>query len=94
MLAFMDQPGSFGIGSWPTRARQRGRRARWIERNAGLPDEHCVFRIGIDPDSGRLYAGVYRDAVFVSEDFGRTWRKDGLEGSLVYNFIFVPNAAK
>jgi photosystem II stability/assembly factor-like uncharacterized protein len=62
----------------------------WTERNAGLPDEHCVFRVGVDPDNGRLYAAVYRDAVFVSDDFGRTWRKDGLEGSTVYNFVFVP----
>ena len=66
----------------------------WTERNVGLPAEHCVFRVGIDPDNGRLYAGVYRDAVFTSDDFGRTWRKDGLEGSLVYNFIFVPKPAK
>lgn len=66
----------------------------WTARNTGLPVGHCVFRIGIDPDSGRLYAGIYRDAVFVSDDFGHTWRNDGLEGSLVYNFIFVPKAAK
>jgi photosystem II stability/assembly factor-like uncharacterized protein len=66
----------------------------WQERNLGLPDEHCVFRVGIDPDSGRIYAAVYKDAVYTSDDFGRTWRKNGLEGSLVYNFVFVPRAAK
>ncbi len=66
--------------------------ATWTDRNAGLPAEHCVFRVGVDPDSGRLYAGVYRDAVYVSDDFGRTWRKDGLEGALVYNFLFAPKA--
>lgn len=66
----------------------------WTERNAGLPDEHCVFRVGIDPDNGRLYAAVYRDALFVSDDFGRTWRKDGLEGSTVYNFVFVPRTTR
>lgn len=64
--------------------------ATWTERNAGLPDEHCVFRVGIDPDNGRLHAAVYRDAIYVSDDFGRTWRKDGLEGSTVYNFVFLP----
>jgi len=62
----------------------------WTARNAGLPDEHVVFRVGIDPDNGRLYAGVYREALFVSDDFGRTWRNDGLEGSTIYNFIFMP----
>ena len=66
----------------------------WTDRNAGLPEGHCVFRVGLDPDNGRLYAAVYRDAVFASDDFGRTWRKDGLEGSLVHNFHFVPKPAK
>ncbi len=66
----------------------------WTARNAGLPDEHVVFRVGIDPDNGRLYAGVYREALFVSDDFGRTWRNDGLEGSTVYNFVFLPRAEK
>jgi photosystem II stability/assembly factor-like uncharacterized protein len=66
----------------------------WSDRNAGLPDGHCVFRVGIDPDTGRLMAGVYREALFVSDDFGRTWRNDGLEGSTIYNFVFVPRATK
>jgi photosystem II stability/assembly factor-like uncharacterized protein len=64
----------------------------WTERNAGLPDEHCVFRVGIDPDNGRMFAAVYRDALFISDDFGRTWKRDGLEGSTVYNFVFVPRS--
>ncbi len=64
----------------------------WQDRNAGLPAEHCVFRVGVDPDSGRLYAAVYKEALYVSDDFGRTWKSDGLEGSTVYNFVFVPRA--
>jgi hypothetical protein len=54
--------------------------------------EHWVFRVGTDPDDGRLYAAVYKDAVFESRDFGLTWKKSGLEGSTVYNFVFVPRA--
>ena len=68
--------------------------ATWTARNTGLPEDHCVFRVGIDPDNGRLYAGVYRDAIYASDDSGRTWRKDGLDGALVYNFFFVPKATK
>lgn len=85
----------FAIGSWTygVLTTEDGGRT-WTERNAGLPDEHCVFRVGIDPDTGRLYAAIYKDAVFESDDFGRTWRKSGLEGSTVYNFVFVPKAAK
>lgn len=68
--------------------------ATWVTRNAGLPEEHCVFRVGVDPDSGRLYAGVYREALFASDDFGRTWRKAGLEGSTIYNFVFHPRSQR
>jgi photosystem II stability/assembly factor-like uncharacterized protein len=66
----------------------------WTERNAGLTEDHCVFRVGIDPDTGRLLASVYKEALFVSDDFGRTWRNAGLEGSTVYGFAFVPSATK
>lgn len=64
----------------------------WTERNAGLPAEHCVFRVGIDPDSGRLFAGVYSESLYASDDFGRTWRSVGIDGSRVFSFVFVPTA--
>jgi photosystem II stability/assembly factor-like uncharacterized protein len=88
-------PQRYALGSWTygVLTTEDGGRT-WQERNLGLPDEHCVFRVGIDPDTGRIYAAVYKDAVFTSDDFGRTWRKDGLEGSLVYNFLFVPKTVK
>jgi hypothetical protein len=66
----------------------------WTARNAGLPDQLHVFKLGIDPDTGRLYASVYQNFLHVSDDFGRTWRRAGLEGSTVYNFVFVPPALK
>jgi len=65
----------------------------WTARNPGLPDQH-VFKVGIDPDNGRLYASLHQNFISVSDDFGRTWRNAGLEGSTVYNFVFVPKAAK
>jgi photosystem II stability/assembly factor-like uncharacterized protein len=88
-------PQRYAIGSWTygVIVTEDGGKT-WSERNTGLPAEHCVFRVGVDPDDGRLYAAVYHDAVFASEDFGRTWQKSGLEGSTVYNFVFVPKAAK
>jgi photosystem II stability/assembly factor-like uncharacterized protein len=88
-------PSRYAIGSWTYGVLVTEDAGQtWTERNAGLPPEHCVFRVGVDPDNGRLFAAVFKDAVFVSDDFGRTWRKDGLEGSTVYNFVFVPSAAK
>lgn len=64
----------------------------WATRNTGLSGN--VFKVGIDPDNGRLYVSVYQNFVHASDDFGATWRKVGLEGSTVYNFVFVPKAAK
>ena len=78
--------------------------ATWTERNAGLPGKkagfrmpcdpppHSVWRVGVDPDSGRLYASVVGEALYVSDDFGRTWKSLGLEGSAVNRFIFLPHA--
>ena len=66
----------------------------WLTRNEGLPEGHCVFRVGIDPDNGRLYSAIYKDALYSSDDFGRTWKKEGLEGSVIYNFIFLPRATQ
>jgi len=88
-------PQRYAISSWTygVLATEDGGKT-WTDRNAGLPAEHCVFRVGIDPDNGRLYAGLYHVALYGSDDFGRTWRNDGLEGSIIYNFVFVPQAAK
>ncbi len=62
----------------------------WSRRDRGLPSRN-IWRAVFDPDrSGTLYASVHEEAVFVSGDAGRTWRKAGLEGSLVTGFVFVP----
>ena len=62
----------------------------WSTRNEGLPDPHHVWRVGVHPDTGRLLASVYQNALFGSDDFGRTWTKDGLEGSAINSFVFLP----
>ena len=66
----------------------------WVERNAGLPVPHRVWRTAIDPDTGRLYAAVLDQALFVSDDVGRTWKAGGMEGSRITGFTFVPRAAR
>ena len=80
--------------------------ATWTDRNAGLPGKkagfrmpcdpppHCVWRVGVDPDSGRLYASVIGEALYSSDDFGRTWKNEGLEGSAVNRFVFLPRATQ
>lgn len=68
--------------------------ATWTERNAGLPSPHRVWRTAVDPDTGRLYAAVDGVALFVSDDFGRTWSHGGMETSRIQSFTFVPKAQK
>ncbi|RKX34833.1 MAG: hypothetical protein DRP71_05855 [Verrucomicrobia bacterium] len=62
----------------------------WRTRNAGLPQFHHVWRVGVHPDTGRLYASVTQSDLYLSDDFGRTWEKGGFDGSKISDFEFVP----
>lgn len=68
----------------------------WTDRNAGLPDPHRVFRVGVNPNTGRLYASVFRSTLFYSDDFGRTWNMDPFleDGALVRMFYSIPRKAR
>jgi len=46
----------------------------------------------VDPN-GRLYASIFQETLFYSDDFGRTWQPDALAGSLVNYFIMLPKDA-
>ncbi|MCB1120600.1 MAG: hypothetical protein KJT03_03555 [Verrucomicrobiae bacterium] len=84
-------PKRLAIGSYTVGVlTSEDRGATWTDRNAGLPDPHQVWRVGIHPDTGRLYASVYQNALYQSDDFGRSWEKEGLEGSAVNSFVFLP----
>ncbi|MDB6167255.1 MAG: glycosyl hydrolase repeat-containing protein [Verrucomicrobia bacterium] len=88
-------PKRLAIGSWAlgvVTSEDAGQ--TWVARNAGLPESHHVWRIAVDPDSGRLYASVLEEALYCSDDFGRTWKSGGMEGSVVSRFVFRPAAAK
>ncbi len=88
-------PGRCAISSWTygVLTTEDGGRT-WIYRNAGLPAGHFVYRVGVDPDSGRLYASVYEDALYVSDDFGRTWKRSGFQSMRIFNFDFFPLAVR
>jgi photosystem II stability/assembly factor-like uncharacterized protein len=88
-------PRRLAIGSWSygvLTTEDSG--ATWTDRNAGLPTPHRVARVGVDPDTGRLYASVINESLYTSDDFGRTWQRGVLEGSVINNFIILPKAAK
>ncbi|MBL9207514.1 MAG: hypothetical protein JNN01_20705 [Opitutaceae bacterium] len=87
------QPQRLVIGSWAhgVLATEDGGKT-WQARNAGLPEPHQVWRVGIEPTTGRLLASVVGQTLFASEDFGRTWTREALDGSRVNAFITVPRA--
>ena len=86
-------PKRFAVGNWArgVLATEDGGKT-WTDRNAGLPDSPRVWRLGVEPKTNRLFASVVGEALYSSDDFGRTWKKDGMEGSVVHNFLIVPKA--
>ena len=61
----------------------------WTPRNSGLPSD-LVWDVAFDPDhAGRIYCAVHREGVYVSDDAGEHWRRDGLPGTAVSRFTFV-----
>lgn len=87
-------PQRYAVGSWAhgVLTTEDGGRT-WTSRNAGLPENPRVWRVGVDP-SGRLYASVFKETLFYSDDFGRTWQPDALEGSLVNFFVMLPKVSR
>ncbi|WP_414662889.1 WD40/YVTN/BNR-like repeat-containing protein [Horticoccus sp. 23ND18S-11] len=87
-------PQRLALGSWALGVlTSEDGGATWIDRNAGLPAAHHVWRVGVDP-AGLLYASVAAETLFVSADFGRTWKPDALAGSLINKFLILPVSAK
>lgn len=66
----------------------------WMPRNKGLPAGARAWRVGVDPNSGRLYASIFQETLYYSDDFGRTWEPDALQGSLVNAFYSMPRAQR
>jgi photosystem II stability/assembly factor-like uncharacterized protein len=66
----------------------------WQSRNSGLSLPEVVAVIFDNNVRGRMYASVRDDGLYVSSDVGRSWSKQGLDGSVVNRMKFVPAAAK
>lgn len=83
------------IGSWTygVQISEDGGKT-WVSRNAGLPENPRAWRVGINPNTGRLYASIYLENLYYSDDFGRTWQADAMDGSLVNRFISIPHVAR
>ena len=61
----------------------------WQSRNSGLPVPEVVSVI-FDPDvRARMYASVRDDGLYVSNDAGLNWVKQGLDGSVINRMRFI-----
>jgi len=60
--------------------------APWREARRALEGKH-VSSLAPDPKRGLIFAGVYKDGVYVSKDGGQTWDKkvNGMEFTDVYS---------
>jgi hypothetical protein len=65
----------------------------WVMRNNGFTRVDARSVIFDPARPGRMFASIHEEALYVSNDYGATWTKDGLEGSVVMRMRFVPEAA-
>ncbi len=84
-------PQRLAIGGWGLGVMTSTDGGKTFQRaDLGLPHRN-IWRVAYDPDHpGRLYASVHEDNIHAGE--GGAWRKIGLDGSLIWDFIFVPRA--
>lgn len=63
----------------------------WTARTAGLPTAN-VYSVIYDPrQRNRLIAATVENGIFTSDTDGRTWRYAGMNGTLVFDFTFIPD---
>lgn len=86
-------PGRVAVAGWGMGVMVSGDNGKtWESRNKELPSSD-VWSVAFDPGHpGRLFAGVHEEALYVSDTAGQDWRRDGLEGAVVYRLRFVPES--
>lgn len=85
------KPGRVAIGGWGVGVMvSEDGGATFASNDAALPSKK-VWRVAFDPDhSGRLYASVHEAAIYQGE--AGAWKPTGFDGSMVWDFVFVPAA--
>ena len=62
----------------------------WQRRGGTLPVPH-FYEVVFDPNMpGRLWAATVEAGIFYSEDLGRSWTAAGMNGTLVFDMVFIP----
>jgi photosystem II stability/assembly factor-like uncharacterized protein len=84
------RPGVLTLGGWGYGLRLSTDLGKSWSQPEGLPHDN-IWSHTMDPDyPDRLYASLYRDTVYVSDDFGRTWEPFLFPGATIWGYIFVP----
>lgn len=64
----------------------------WTSRTAGLPVRN-IYAVIYDPRGrNRLFAATMEGGIYTSDNDGRTWRYAGMNGTMVFDFTFIPDA--
>lgn len=83
-------PSILTLGGWGFGLRISMDGGETWKKATGLPHDN-VWSHAVDPDyDNRLYACLYRDTVYVSDDLGMTWKPFIFPGATIWDFLFVP----
>lgn len=61
----------------------------WVRRGDTLPEDRFYEAIFDANVPGRIWAATLEAGVYYSDDLGRTWTSAGLDGTLVFDMLFV-----
>ena len=61
----------------------------WRRRGASLPTDRFYEAVFDANEPGRLWVATLEEGVFTTSDRGRTWQPQGLDGTLIFDMVFV-----
>ena len=62
----------------------------WKRQGRTLPSPH-FYEVVFDPNvPGRLWVATVEAGIFYSDDHGQNWTAAGMDGTLVFDMIFIP----
>jgi photosystem II stability/assembly factor-like uncharacterized protein len=86
------QPDTLSISGWNVGVLISKDAGQSWTKAQGLPGD-WVWSHTHDPDfPARLYANLYKDTVYVSDDDGRSWKPFLFPGAQIVDYLFIPRA--
>lgn len=66
----------------------------WEERSAGLPVPETYEVVFDAAEPGRLWVATVERGIYYTDDFATTWHYGGMDGSLVFDMVFIDATPK